>query len=282
MSIFMLNEIACVSKHELPRDRFPVPVSPFPFPHPMSAPLTLLKPAIFDQEPSIVAAFSTRHGGVSTGDYASLNLGLSTADDRLNVLENRRRFFEALGFPVEALAVPGQVHGTAVLSVTAAGLYPGYDALVTAQQGLLLCISAADCAAVLLADATAGVIGAAHAGWRGAAGGIVGKTVAVMQTLGATPAYLRAYISPCISAAHFEVGPEVAAQFDPAFVHLRPGQRPHVDLKAALAAQLHTSGVRPEAVEVVAHCTVAEHHTFFSHRADRGTTGRMMGCIGLR
>lgn len=248
----------------------------------MSTPLTLLKPIVFDDQPSVVAGFSTRHGGVSTGDYASLNLGLSTADNRLNVLENRRRFFDALGFTIEELALPGQVHGTEVRAVAEAGLYPGYDALVTGRTGLLLCISAADCAAVLLADAEAGVVGAAHAGWRGAAGGIVGRTVAAMQALGATPVRIRAYISPCISEAHFEVGPEVAAQFDPAFVHPRPHANPHVDLKAALLAQLVTSGVPSDAVEVAAHCTVAEHHTFFSHRADHGTTGRMMGCIGLR
>jgi len=93
---------------------------------------------------------------------------------------------------------------------------------------------------------------------------------------------VRAYVSPCISAEHFEVGPEVAREFDVAFVRRWPGkEKPHVDLKAAIVAQLEEAGVAPEAVEVSPHCTVAEVETFFSHRAEKGQTGRMMGFIGM-
>lgn len=244
---------------------------------------TYLTPSLLNDLPGIVAGFSTRHGGASEGPYATLNLGLSTDDADAHVAENRQRLFDTVGFSANRLAIAGQVHGHDVLTVATPGLYPGYDGLVTCTRGLMLCISAADCAAVLLADAAAGVVAACHAGWRGVVAGIVPRTVAAMQTLGAAPARSRTYISPCISLDHFEVGPEVAAQFDPAFVHRLPGgAKPHVDLKAAVAAQLEAAGVAPESIEVSPHCTYAETDTFFSHRAEDGQTGRMMGFIGMQ
>ncbi len=241
-----------------------------------------LCPAIFDDWPDVIAGFSTRHGSGSEDPYASLNLGLSIGDDETQVRENRRRLFEALGFSTDQLALTGQVHGAEVKEVVEAGLYRGYDAMVTQRPGLLLCISAADCAAVLLADAEARVVGACHAGWRGTVARVVVGTVAAMTRLGAEPSRLRAYVSPCISVEHFEVGPEVARAFDAAFVRRWPGkEKPYVDLKVAIVAQLEEAGVAPEAVEVSPHCTVAEVDTFFSHRAEKGRTGRMMGFIGM-
>ncbi len=243
----------------------------------------LLRPAVFAGNPRLAAGFTTRHGGVSEAPYATLNLGLSTADEAARVRENRRRLAEALGFAPDALGVAGQVHGAEVRAVDAPGLYVGFDGLVTAAPGVLLCITAADCAAVLLADAGAGVVGACHAGWRGAAAGIVPETVEAMTALGASPVRMRAYVGPCISAAHFEVGPEVAERFAPAFVRRFPGKdRPHVALKAALAAQLAEAGLPGDAVEVSPRCTFAETRDFFSHRAEGGVTGRMMGVIGMR
>lgn len=241
-----------------------------------------LHPAIFERMPGIVAGFTTRHGGVSDAPYASLNLGLSTKDPGENVQANRQRLVEAAGFSVDQLVIAGQVHGAKIKVVTKGGLFPGYDGLVTQMPGLLLCISAADCAAVLLADAKARVIGACHSGWRGTVANIAAKTVAEMKILGANPARLRAYVSPCISMEHFEVGPEVAAQFDEAFVHHLPGEpKPRVDLKAVIAAQLEQAGLAPDAIEVSPHCTMGETETFFSYRAESGQTGRMMGFIGM-
>lgn len=242
-----------------------------------------LEPAIFNDLPGVAAGFSTRHGGVSDGAYAALNLGLSTGDDREAVLENRRRLFAAVGFDADRLVVAGQVHGDDLKIVTEPGLYLGFDALVTEVPGLVLAISAADCCAVLLADADSRIVGACHAGWRGAVAEIAVKTVATMQGLGAEPNRLRVYISPCISAENFEVGPEVAEQFDAAFVRRWPHKlKPHIDLKAAVAAQLEDAGVLTTNIEIAPHCTFAETDTFFSHRAENGTTGRMMGFIGMR
>ncbi|NBC17579.1 MAG: laccase domain-containing protein, partial [Bacteroidetes bacterium] len=144
-----------------------------------------LTPAIFDGMPQVVAGFSTRRGGTSAPPYDSLNLSLSPDDEADAMRANRRRLFEQVGFSVDDLALAGQVHGARVEHVTAPGLYRGVDGLVTATPGVLLCITAADCAAVLLADAgadaEAGVVGACHAGWRGTVARIVPTTVAQMQ-----------------------------------------------------------------------------------------------------
>lgn len=242
----------------------------------------LLRPAIFEDLTGYVAAFSTRKGGVSEGPYATLNLGLSTGDEDENVWTNRWIFAEALGFTPERLALAGQVHGDDVLEIDEAGLFRGYDGLVTDRAGLLLGITAADCAAVLLADPEAQVVGVCHSGWRGTASRISAKTVHAMRRRGARPERLRAYISPCISAEHFEVGPEVAAQFEAAYVAHPDGGKPHVDLKAAIRNQLQEAGVPAGQIEVSPHGTAADTDTFFSYRAEDGATGRMMGVVGMK
>ena len=242
-----------------------------------------------------------RDGGVSIGPFSSLNLGLSTGDDDENIRENRRRLGEQAGIPVDRFAIAGQVHEAEILAVRAPGLYPGYDGLVTDEENLLLVITAADCAAILLADDQAGVVGACHSGWRGTVANISANTVAAMQDLGAAPARIRAYASPCISLENFEVGPEVAEQFDDRYVFDRPPERlvaaasgtssdavsdeevwrkPHVDLKAAIRDQLQAAGLSEDAIEVSPHCTMGETDLFYSYRAEGGTTGRMMGFIG--
>ena len=139
--------------------------------------------------PGLRHGFFTRRGGVSEGPYASLNCSLSGQDDRDRVRENRRRAADALGLPAAALHGLTQVHGVAVAEVDAAGWAegegPAADAMVTRRPGVALGIVTGDCAPVLFADAEAGVVGAAHAGWRGAAAGVLEATVAAMERLGA-------------------------------------------------------------------------------------------------
>lgn len=244
----------------------------------MTETLDLLRPRQLNDLPSVVAAFTTRRGGASDG----FNLGFGTGDGEEAVRENRRRLLDALGFPPEALATVGQVHGADVATVTEAGHTPQHDGLVTDRRGLVLGVLVADCGAVLLADAEAGVIGACHAGWRGAVAGIPRATVERMQALGAEPERMRAYVGPCIGPEEFEVGEEVAAQFDAAHVRRRPEwPKPHVDLSAAIAAQLEEAGLRPEHIEIEG-CSTFDTARFYSYRAEGGTTGRMMGVIGLR
>lgn len=239
-------------------------------------------PKSFDALPSITAGFSRRQGGVSEAPFDTLNLGLSTGDAADNVRENRRRLFHPLGIDAERLAVAGQVHGNDVRVVSKPDLYVGYDGLVTAEPRLPLCITSADCAVVLMADPAARVVAACHAGWRGAVGDVPGNTVRRMVECGADAARVRAYVSPCISLDHFEVGPDVASRFAPDFVVRRTEWlKPHVDLKAAVAAQLSHAGVAGASIEISDLCTFAETGTFYSYRAEGGRTGRMMGFIYL-
>jgi hypothetical protein len=242
------------------------------------------RPLIFADLPHIVAGFSTRPGGVSPPPFASLNLGLHTGDHPESVQENQRRLFESVNLPVNRLVIPVQVHGMRIVTVTQPDTRTlQCDGLVTATPDLVLTIRAADCAAILLADPEAGVIGACHAGWRGAVQHIAEHTLLTMSQLGARPDRMRAYISPCISVRHFEVGPEVADQFPPTVVKTKPHwPRPHVDLKAYLTNQLHTAGIPIHSIECDPACTYERTNLYFSYRAEAGKTGRMMGFICLR
>lgn len=239
-----------------------------------------LRPDILDDLPHIVAGFSTRHGGVSEAPYDTLNLSRHVGDAPDAVTENRRRFCAALGMDPGRLVTARQVHADTVRVVREPGEAPDCDALVTDTPRLLLAITAADCAVVLLADPEASVIGACHAGWRGAVAGIVPKTIERMQSLGAVPDRMRAYVSPCIHREAFEVGPGVADQFDDAVVYHRDDwAKPHVDLPAALRRPLTDAGV-PH-VDMADRCTV-QSDAFFSYRRDGDPMGCMFGAIALR
>lgn len=166
--------------------------------------------------PAIRHGFFGRRGGVSQGLYAGLNVGLGSDDDRAAVLENRARAMRALGFAPAALTTVHQVHGIDVVTLTEAiphAVAPRADGLVTDRPGLVLGVLAADCAPVLLADGQAGVIGACHAGWKGALHGMVAATVAAMEKLGAQAGRITAVVGPCISQASYEVGVEYRQRF---------------------------------------------------------------------
>ena len=234
-------------------------------------------------------AFFGRRGGVSTGDFASLNVSETLGDDLSNVAKNRAQAVESIGFPGSALATLKQVHSTAVLTLTAPSPErPEGDAIVTATPGLVLGILTADCAPVLLADPEAGVIGAFHAGWKGAIGGIAEGTVRAMAALGADPARIVAAIGPTISAPNYEVGPDFAA--DLLAKHPKAenrlsapgGDREHFDLPGFVLDRLRDAGVG--LTENLAICTYAHPDRYFSHRyaTHRGTaTGRQIALIGL-
>jgi YfiH family protein len=224
--------------------------------------------------PGLRHAFFTRCGGVSHGVWASLNVGLRSGDAPERVAENRARAAAALGESGQRLVTARQVHGVATLVVTEPWdnlAAPEADALVTDRPGLVLGVLTADCGPVLLADAQAGVIGAAHAGWKGALGGIVESVVAAMTGLGADPARIVAALGPCIARPSYEVGPEFVARFaetdaaSAACFTPAPGRvKALFDLKAYVAARLRRAGV--ERIEVLAHDTCAQDDLFFSFR----------------
>jgi YfiH family protein len=224
--------------------------------------------------PRLRHGFFTREGGVSTGLYAALNCGFGSDDARAAVAENRARVARALGGEPDGLVTVHQVHGTTVARVAqpwAAGAAPRADAMVTRTPGIVLGILAADCAPVLLADADAGVIGAAHAGWRGALAGVAEATVAAMLAEGAARHRIVAAIGPCIGPASYEVGTEFAARFvdvDAAnarfFAAGRTPDKRQFDLAGYLEARLATLGLA--AVAALRFDTVGDPVRWFSYR----------------
>ncbi|MFA5951391.1 MAG: peptidoglycan editing factor PgeF [Hyphomicrobium sp.] len=224
--------------------------------------------------PGVRHGFFTRKGGVSRGVYASLNCGQGSDDDRVALNENRSRVVAHLGGSAEDVQTVYQVHSAAVHVVDRLMLreeLPKADALVTKTRGLVIGVLTADCAPVLFADAKANVVGAAHAGWRGAIGGVLEATVAAMEAQGAVRGRISAALGPCIGARSYEVGAEFVAEFvnaDPAnalfFKELPGKKRPHFDLPAFVLARLARLGIRT--IESQAHCTYENESMFFSFR----------------
>ena len=227
-----------------------------------------------DALPGIRHGFFTRRGGVSAGLYASLNCGPGSGDDPAKVAENRERVTARLG--AAHLLTVWQVHGAMAVAVTepwAAGSTdrPQADAMVTATPGLALGVLTADCAPVLFHDPQARVIGAAHAGWRGALGGILESTLTAMEALGAARARITAAIGPCIGRDAYEVGEEFERTFliaDPAnarFFH-RPSPRakPHFDLPGFAAHRLRAANTGQ--IDDLGRCTCLCESDFFSYR----------------
>ncbi|QJD80258.1 peptidoglycan editing factor PgeF [Spirosoma rhododendri] len=241
-------------------------------------------PGLFTSIDGLIAAESTRHGGVSPAPFAALNLGINTADDPANVDENRLRFFSAIGTTEFGFASAHQVHGTAVLHVTEAGRYEGYDALMTNVSDLLIGVTVADCVPILIYDSGQRAVAAVHAGWRGTVGRIVQETITQMQQqFGTQPADCHIYIGTCIDQHAFDIGPEVATQFDASLLGTNPQTgRTCADLKRANMNLCLAMGVPASQIEVSPFSTVANNDDYFSYRAEQGQTGRMLAVIGLK
>lgn len=217
--------------------------------------------------------FFTREGGVSQGVYASLNGGIGSNDTPALIAENRKRMAKALAVEPERFLSVYQIHSPEVVTVDGPWAHdarPRADAMVTHTPGLALGISTADCGPVLFADGEARVIGAAHAGWRGALGGVLEATVAAMEKLGASRGNITAAAGPMISQPNYEVGPDLVERFLGAdgdnarfFAAGRPGHS-MFDLPGYIVARLERAGVGR--VEDLALCTYADPARFFSYR----------------
>jgi len=246
----------------------------------VNAPPTI-RPAIFEKDPGLVAAVSTRQGGVSK-DPLGMNLSFSVGDDEASVRENRQRFFSPLGIPVDRLAIPRQVHSANVARVGAAGAVAETDALVTNTPGVYLCVTVADCVPILIHDPEHCAVAAVHAGWRGSAAGILSHALNLMRSAFDTnPGDLRAYVGPAAGGCCYEVGPEVAERFPPEYVANHQGSL-RLDLKAFNTDALLEAGVQPSHIEVSPLCTITESHLLHSYRRDGPRSGRMMAVIGIR
>lgn len=257
----------------------------------------------FESLPAIQHGIFTRLGGVSEGQWASLNLSRSTGDMAEPVSENRRRSFDALGLKPEHSVTSWLVHGNAVRVVSHEDMGEDLvhaDAMVTQARGLALTLRFADCVPVLFHDPVKGAIGIAHAGWKGIVNGVLPETVRTMQrAFGSCPQDIVAGVGPCIGPDKFEVGEDVAAQIQgavrtpvvrwsdeemrgwgdshpvtrsPVHPFTPSSAKPRVDLWKAAESQLKDAGVGQ--VEVAGICTASSTHEWFSHRAEQGKTGR--------
>src|SRR4051794_8260607 len=235
--------------------------------------------------------FLGRRGGVSTGELQGLNVGFGSNDDRSAIEENRRRAVAAV-LPGAELATVHQIHSAEAVPVEHAwpqNERPHADAMVTNRPGVLLGILTADCAPVLFADPEAGVVGAAHAGWRGALAGVTDSTVAAMEVLGASRERICAAVGPCIAQPSYEVDPGFLDRFIDAspdnrsfFAH-GAGGKPHFDLAGYVEQRLRDAGLR--GVEVLGLDTYAEPERFYSYRRATHRSevdyGRQVSLIGL-
>ncbi|MFY9175718.1 MAG: peptidoglycan editing factor PgeF [Peptococcia bacterium] len=247
----------------------------------------------------VVNGFSGRKGGVSPRPYESLNLSLLTDDKPENVLENRRRFTEALGIKTENLVSAKQVHGAQIVKVNVAhrgkgscdsvSAIPGTDALMTNEKGLALMAFFADCVPVLFLDPVKKAIAISHAGWKGTVARIAAKTVKAMQeAYGTEPSQLLAAIGPSVGPCHYEVDEPVIAKFKEAFpgkenqLMSYAGKAGHrqLNLWEANVLQLKEAGLKEGNITVAGLCTFCQQEEFFSHRA--GMAGRQAAVLMLR
>lgn len=234
--------------------------------------------------------FFTRRGGASSGVFEGLNCGTGSSDQHEAVTINRNRVADAMGVTPDALMGVYQVHSPNVVTVTEPNAErPKADALVTATPGIALSVLSADCQPVLFADANAGVIGAAHAGWKGALDGVLETALDAMEALGAARKNISAVIGPCISQTAYEVGPEFFEDFiakDPAFARFFANGKDgkyQFDLPALGLHRLRAAGVGQ--AEWTRHCTYADPARFYSYRRTthnkEADYGRLIAAITL-
>ena len=228
---------------------------------------------VFDGSPNISHGFFGRGGGVSTGKYSSLNTGRGSDDNPAHVAENRARVATAIGGKTCRLFSNHQIHSTRVVVLTDAWEESATckaDAMVTKTPGLAISALSADCSPVLFADTKAGVIGASHAGWRGALAGVTDETVAAMVGLGAQRKNIIAAIGPCIGRQHFEVGPEFVGEFisenlgNAKLFRQGKNDRSYFDIKAYLVRKLLAAGIGQ--ATALPDCTYAQNDEYFSYR----------------
>ncbi len=245
----------------------------------------------------VAHGFSARTGGVSTGYFDSLNLSFTRDEDvRENVMQNYRLFAAAAGFPAESMVMDAYEHGATVRQVTRADCGRGWtreplppcDGLITDDPEVTLITGHADCMAFYVYDPATHAIGLAHAGWRGALARIGAETVRAMaQAYGARPEDMLAGVGPGICRRCFEVGADVAEQFDAAFPNVPCISediitgKPHVDLWKIAAAQFFEAGIQPQNVSIMGVCT-CEDKLLYSHRRDHGNTGGMAAFLRLK
>ncbi len=244
--------------------------------------MMFIKSKWMDQFPNLIAIQSCRFGGTSKGVFDSLNLSYHVGDDENCVKNNRTKLFSQLGINENKIASSIQTHSDQILIVNRPGHYQGYDALITKHSNISLAVTIADCTPILIYDSKRQIIAAIHAGWKGTATNITEKTLLKMQSLESNPRDCYAFIGACIGKNDFEVDEDVAQYFDQNFKKWDSfRQKYFVDLKSSNKSQLISLGLSPNNIDISAYSTFSNNTQFFSHRASKGNTGRMLAIIGL-
>lgn len=225
--------------------------------------------------------FSTRKGGISP-EPLGMNLSFNVGDERLNVLENRERFFGMLKIGLDELAIPRQVQGGLVRRVDVQGGYDACDGLITNSYRVFLTVSTADCITVYFYDPVMKAIGGVHAGWRGSSMNIVSRAVKLMrEEFGTVASDLIVFIAPAAGVCCYEVGEDVTKNFKDEFIVRSEKRNLYLDLKMHNRGELLDCGVLEPNIEISNYCTICTPELFHSYRRDGQKSGRMMGVIGL-
>ena len=239
-------------------------------------------PEIFNQAEGIVAVQSKRNFENKEGKIIPFNLGLSTSDDLSLVKHNRELFFNSIGISESQVASSFQIHGTEILKTSISCRENGYDAVICDKPNVFACVTVADCVPILIADPKKKIVAAVHSGWRGTAKEILKKTLHELQrSYFCETKNLLVYIGTCITLNSFEVGEEVASQFNEDVVVRRQGKQ-FIDLKKANKNQLLSSGIPEANIETSSKCTFLNNEDYFSFRKEGEKSGRMLAIIGFK
>jgi len=241
-------------------------------------PLPFWRPPVDALPPGAWFGMTTRRGGRSVGPFATFNVSLGVGDDENAVTWNRSKLARALGYPGAAPSLLNQVHGAKLVTHREARAQA--DGFLVSAGEPWVAVSAADCAPVAIVSADGRYGALLHSGWRGAQAGIAGQAVRRLAQACA-PGELHAVIGPCIHACCFPVGPDVAREFDATLRRPHPSGQESVDLPGAIRRSLLASGVPDERIHAASECTSCDRESFFSHRRDRGVTGRHWAFLRL-
>lgn len=244
----------------------------------------LIEPYRFEifKDQNIIHAYSNRIGGYSSGNFKSLNLGLSTRDSFENVRKNRKKFFPLLQVNERSIAFPQQIHSDNITIVTAPGIIKESDALITNIPGIILSIQTADCFPVFLLDFKKRVCAIVHSGWRGTEKNISGKAVEKMKdSFGCKEENLLIAIGPGIQQENYQVDSKTANCFESNYLKSDGPDHYKLDVQSKIIDQLLDHNISLSQIEVDKRCTFANPELFFSYRRDGIDSGRMMGLVGL-
>jgi len=233
---------------------------------------------------SLIAGFTLKNPSyqVESATIQGLNIGLNQLEKHEIVFENRRLFFNSVRIADNKVSSAGQIHSNTIAFVEEAGfVVPEVDGLITNKKGICLLIQVADCAPILLSDQTNGIIAVVHAGWRGAATGILINMIHKMIDLGANTKYIKMAVGPCIGVDNFEVGPEVVNVFPKVFSKKKENGKYLLNLKMFLKNQALDKGLLIDNIQISSLCSVSEDAKCYSHRREGSLAGRMGGFIYL-